>query len=340
MLWLLPACKRTYPNANLLWSADQLAEKLGSGSVIIIDTRAKGYDTAHIPGAIALHWSACSTPTKMLKPVAELEALLGAAGIARDSTIVIYDDTIYSWGAAGRLFWTLEYLGCADVHILNGGWDKWEADARPTETTVNTLPATTFTSAVEESVVATTEHIKDRLDDTDFAVIDTRTDEEYNGWKLYGEARGGHIPGAVQIPYAWNFNSDKTILAYADLKALLDERGITRRKEVAAYCTVGIRSGFQYFLLRLMGFRKCSNYDGSIVEWALDTTTAMESLPNYDRLVYTEWVQQLTDNETPPTYTNDNYVIVEASWGQEDEDWTESDYAGGHIPGLLSYQYR
>ena len=333
MLWLLPACKRTYPNANLLWSADQLAEKLGSGSVIIIDTRAKGYDTAHIPGAIALHWSACSTPTKMLKPAAELEALLGAAGIARDSTIVIYDDTIYSWGAAGRLFWTLEYLGCADVHILNGGWDKWEADARPTETTANTLPATTFTSAVEESVVATTEHIKDRLDDTDFAVIDTRTDEEYNGWKLYGEARGGHIPGSVQIPYAWNFNSDKTILAYADLKALLDERGITRRKEVAAYCTVGIRSGFQYFLLRLMGFRKCSNYDGSIVEWALDTTATMESLPNYDRLVYTEWVQQLTDNETPPTYTNDNYVIVEASWGLEDEDWTESDYAGGHIPG-------
>lgn len=333
LLWLLPACKPNYPNSRLLWSADSLEQKLSSDGLIIIDARAEGYDTAHIPGAIALHWKACATPALMLKSVSELELQLGAAGITRDSTIVIYDDTTASWGSAGRMFWMFEYLGCTDVHVLNGGWDKWVADARQTDATPVTLNPATFTAEANESITATTSHISERLGEADFAVIDTRTDEEYNGWQLYGEARGGHIPGAVQIPYAWNFNADKTILAYADLKALLEDRGITRRKEVTAYCTVGIRSGFQYFLLRLMGFRKCSNYDGSIVEWALDSNKEMAALPNYDRLVDTGWVQQLTDNATPATYTNDSYVIVEASWGQEDEDWTEGDYAGGHIPG-------
>jgi thiosulfate/3-mercaptopyruvate sulfurtransferase len=94
-------------------------------------------------------------------------------------------------------------------------------------------------------------------------VIDSRTDEEFLGWQLYGEARGGHITNAVQLPYAWFYNTDKTTLSYQDLKSLFESRGITPDKEVTAYCTAGIRSGYVYFL-RLMGYTRCSNYDASI----------------------------------------------------------------------------
>ncbi len=146
---------------------------------------------------------------------------------------------------------------------------------------INTLPASKFKAAVKASRKATKEHIMKKLGTKNFAVVDSRTDEEYNGWQLYGEARGGHIPGAVQIPYAWFFNSDKTVLKYSDLKTMFESRGITRKKEVTAYCTVGIRSGFVYFLYRLMGYPKASNYDGSIAEWSADTSLPMEKAPRF-----------------------------------------------------------
>ena len=73
----------------------------------------------------------------------------------------------------------LEYLGCNDVHILDGGWDKWVADGRPTETTVNTLPAAKFKASVKKSKIATKERIKKMLGTKNFAVVDSRTDEEY-----------------------------------------------------------------------------------------------------------------------------------------------------------------
>ena len=328
-------CRRTYPNADLLWTGSQLESQLGSADIVLIDSRATGYAAGHIPGAIALHWSACADTASMLLPTAELETLLGAAGISRDSTIVVYDDTLASWGGAGRMFWMFEHLGCTDVHLLDGGWDKWVADGRSTATSTTVLPAAVFTADVQTDLSITTDYLKDRLDDSDFAVIDTRTDEEFNGWTLYGEPRRGHVKGAVQIPYAWNYAADKTVLAYGELKALLDDHGITADKEVVAYCTVGIRSGFQYFLLRLMGFERCANYDGSIVAWGADEDAPMESLPRYDRLVYTGWVQELLSGGTPPTYDNDRYLIVEASWGAADLDWTDEDYAAGHIPGSI-----
>ena len=125
----------------------------------------------------------------------------------------------------------------------------------------------------------------------------TRSDEEYIGWTLYSEARGGHIPNTVQLPYEWYYNQDKSILSYADLKELLESKGITTDKEVVAYCTAGIRSGFFYFLARLMGYEKVANYDGSIWDWAAADATdyPMDKMKNYQTVVYPEWVKALID---------------------------------------------
>ena len=93
-----------------------------------------GYDTSHIPGAINIKFGDYFTPGAGLLPKADLNSKLSAAGLKRSMTFVIYDNTSASFGAAGRIFWMLEYLGCGDVHVLDGGWDKWAADGRPTET--------------------------------------------------------------------------------------------------------------------------------------------------------------------------------------------------------------
>ncbi len=243
------------------------------------------------PGAINIKFGDYFTAGSGLLPVADLNSKLSAAGLKRNMTFVIYDNTTASFGAAGRIFWMLEYLGCSKVYILDGGWDKWVADGRPTETTLNTLPAAKFKASVKKAKRSTKEQIVKKLGSAKFAIVDSRADEEYNGWQRYGEARGGHIPGAVQLPYEWFFNADKTVLNYSELKTMFESRGITKKKEVTAYCTVGIRSGFVYFLYRLMGYSKASNYDGSIAEWSADSSLPMEKASRFSTLVYPAWVK-------------------------------------------------
>jgi 3-mercaptopyruvate sulfurtransferase SseA len=357
---LVPASTE-FANASLLVTAESVrafidagkvvtaATGTATGKLVIIDARAAtAYAAGHIPGATNIQHSAYWTKGVGLKDSATLASQLGAAGIARDMKIVIYDNTTASWGAAGRIFWMLEYLGCTDVHIMNGGWDKWVADGKPTQTAAVTLPPTTFTAQVNSAAKATSQHIVTRLYDRDFAVIDARTDEEYMGWQLYGETRGGHIPSAVHIPYAWFFNEDKTTLSQQNLKQLLESRGITSDKEVTSHCTAGIRSGFVYFILRLMGYPRCSNYDASIWEWADDANLPMEKAANFATAVYPGWVKALIDyhkpgstTTAPPEYSYDRshkYLIFETQWGSIDDmqkGWADNSYLLGHIPGAI-----
>jgi len=344
-----------FPNAALLVTADSLqaatgksAGKSTSGLVVIDARSASAYGAGHIGGAVNIRHNDYWTRGGGLKDSAAIAAQLGAAGITREMKIVIYDDTTASWGAAGRLFWMFEYLGCSDVHLLNGGWDKWVAENRPVQTAAITLPAATFVPQVNGAVKADSARISTRLYDTDFAVVDTRTDEEFMGWQLYGETRGGHIPRAVNIPYAWFFKSDKTSLGYKELKALFETRGITPDKEVTANCTAGIRSGYAYFLLRLMGYSRCSNYDASIWDWADNTGLPMEKAPNYATVVYPAWVKGLIDyhkpgstTNAPPQYPydrNHKYLIFETQWGTIDDmvqGWADNSYLLGHIPGAI-----
>ncbi|MFZ5569003.1 MAG: sulfurtransferase [Thermodesulfobacteriota bacterium] len=349
-----------FPNADLLASATDLVTDEGvmknMAEWVIVDTRsAADYAAGHIPGAINLQWDSFavrdgSTPKGSLLPVDSLAAVLGAAGLTEDTAVIFYDDTLASRGSAGRLFWMLEYLGNTRCRILNGGWDKWAADDLPTETTVNTLPAAVFVPDVDASVRADKTGIAARLNHDDFVLVDTRTDEEFTGWRLYDEAREGHVKGAVHLPFAWCFNADKSVLSHAALKTLLESRGITGDKEIAAYSTDGVRSGFLYFLGRLMGYDVIANYDASIREWAEgdDTTYPMEKMAGYSELVYPAWVKALIDyhapgsaTEAPPGYLHDRghrHIIFETQWGSFEDmanGWADDAYLKGHIPGAV-----
>ncbi len=328
LVLILQGCTVPDPFNGLLISGSDLEHQLGLDNLIIIDARTSGYESGHIPGAVNLKWPDHVDDAKNLLSISELEAKLGAAGLTRTATYVIYDDTTASWGASGRVFWMLEYLGCPNVHVLNGGWDKWSADGRQTETSSNTLPAATFTATENSSIVMDKDTLAAKMDNDDFIIIDSRTDAEYNGWTFHSEPRGGHIPGAVQIPYARFFQSDKTILELADLKALFESYNITPDKEVTSYCTAGIRSAFVYFCLRVLGYPAASNYDGSIREWGADSSLAMDSLTNYQTLVTAGWVQDLIDGNSPATYDGNDYVILECSY--------DKDNGTGFIPGAVS----
>ncbi len=350
----------TYPNVNLLMSADDLEDQISNRDLttaaddtLIIDTRSQtAFEAGHIPGAVNITWQTfCNFPGGKLKAVAEIETILGNLGISRTMNFLIYDNTLASWGSAGRMFWMLDYLGCPNIQILNGGWDKWVADGKDTESgpSETNLEPVVFTAEIKADLNPTSDYIHNRLGSNDFAVIDSRTDEEYNGWQLYGEVRGGHMTGAVQIPYAWFYNAeDKTILEYSQMKELLESRGITTDKEVTSYCTAGIRSGFVYFALKLMGYKVISNYDGSMWEWAADSSLPMEKMARYDELVYAGWIKALIDyhssgstSEAPVNYNYDRdhkYLIFETQWGSfEDMEkgWADNSYLTGHIPGAI-----
>lgn len=334
----LKAAQTEFPNSGLLVSGESLQASIGAKGLVIIDTRTpEAFESSHIPGAINVRWTDYRDGSaRALKSKTVLATQLGEAGISRDSSIVIYDDTIYSWGAAARIFWMLDYLGCDDIHILNGGWDKWAADAKPTQAGKTKLPVTTFTPSdnLRTDISTSKSHIMNRLGSSDFVVLDTRTDEEYMGWQLYGEARPGHITGAVNIPYASYYGEDRTVLDFKKLKALFESRGVTSDKEVVAYCTSGIRSAHAYFLMRLMGYSRCANYDGSIKEWAATTPELpMEHAANFKRVVYPGWVNTLVSGGTPATFPAGNdFRIFECGWGER-----SNDYAEGHIPGAFHF---
>ncbi len=257
-----------FANPKLLAAPDTFIAK----DAIVLDTRhsLEEYDAGHIPGAIFAPATKFTNDTNELLPVDELEDILGTMGISQASKIVIYDNTSASLGAAGFIFWMLEYLGCTDVALLNGGWDQWVYQERPIEkNTPLPLATTLFTATINQGTYGITkEELLSRLEDPSLIILDVRSSQEYYGTKPDDEApRPGHIPGADNIPYTAFYNADKTVLNFSDLKALLAAHDITAYSEVAVYSTVGKRSGFFYFLARLMGYTKVVNYSGSIVDW-------------------------------------------------------------------------
>jgi len=265
---------------ELLWSVNLLESELSAGAPTIIDARdPDSYAAGHIPGAIHIQWGAfseASMPMNLL-PVNEIAALLGDFGITGWETVVIYTEVEGSWGADGRIFWTLEYMGHPDVHILDGGWDAWVAAGGDMETMENIPTPSAYTGTPDDTVYATTEYVSDHYDDPDVVIVDSRSPEEYHGAQLYGEPRGGHIPGAVNLDYDAYFGEDWRLVDREALMELYSAVGVTYEKEVIFHCTAGIRSGYGYFTLRLFGHPRVRNYDGSWWAWASDPSLPVES---------------------------------------------------------------
>jgi thiosulfate/3-mercaptopyruvate sulfurtransferase len=204
----------------------------------------------------------------------QFEQTCSKLGIANDTTVVFYGDKS-NWFACYAL-WLFQYYGHENVRIMNGGRAKWELEKRPFVKEVPTYPPTRYAAklananirAFREDVFA---HLENRG-----PLVDVRSPKEYTGELLHmpnypqeGATRGGHIPGAVSIPWSQAVNeADSTFKSPEELRALYEGKGVKPDEEVIAYCRIGERSSLTWFVLKyLLGYPKVRNYDGSWTEW-------------------------------------------------------------------------
>jgi len=266
-----------YAHPEFLVDTDWVAQHLGDPKVRLVESNEDAllYDTGHIPGAVKVDWF-----TSLQHPVRrdfvtreEFEALCSNLGIANDTTVVFYGDKS-NWFAV-YAFWLFEYFGHKDRRVMNGGRAKWVSEGRSLTTTPLAYPATTYhASAPAKGIRAFRDDVNKHLE-AQLPLVDVRSTKEYTGELIHmpgypqeGAQRGGHIPGAVNIPWSQAVQEDGTFKSPAALRDLYQGHGITPEKDIIAYCRIGERSSHTWFVLHyLLGYAKVRNYDGSWTEW-------------------------------------------------------------------------
>ncbi len=171
--------------------------------------------------------------------------------------------------------WLLKYYGHEKARILDGGRKKWEAENRTLTQEVPEYEAGNYTiKDVQDKYRAYRSDIADKLNNSNFGMVDVRSPEEFQGKILAPEGvkelsqRAGHIPGASNIPWSKAVNDDGTFKSREELTKLYEQEGITPDKEIVAYCRIGERSAHSWFVLNeLLEFPTVRNYDGSWTEW-------------------------------------------------------------------------
>ncbi|MGL5858479.1 MAG: sulfurtransferase [Angustibacter sp.] len=266
-----------YAHPERLVTTTWLADHLGEPGLVVVesDEDVLLYDSGHIPGAVKVDWH-----TDLNDPVtrdyvdgARFAEVMGSRGISRDTTIVVYGDK-NNWWAAYAL-WVFSLFGHPDVRLMDGGRDAWIAQGRQL-----TRDAVTPTPVEYPVVERDDRQIRAFKDDVlahlGRPLVDVRSPGEFTGELLHmpdypqeGAVRGGHIPGALSVPWARAVAGDATFRARAELEAIYSgEKGLNPTDEVIAYCRIGERSSHTWFVLtHLLGFEQVRNYDGSWTEW-------------------------------------------------------------------------
>jgi thiosulfate/3-mercaptopyruvate sulfurtransferase len=267
-----------YAHPEALVDADWVEAHLNDPQVrlIEVDVDTNAYDQGHIPGAVGFNWKKELQDQVVRAPLTKehLEELLGRAGVSNDTTIVLYGDN-NNWFAAWAL-WILKYYGHQDVRLLDGGRVKWLADKREITTEVPSYEQATYHAAEPKTNIrALRDQVLSQIGQSNVALVDVRSPGEYSGELLApanlpqeGAQRGGHIPGAANIPWGQAVREDGTFKSADELRALYGGKGVTPDKEVIAYCRIGERSSHTWFVLNyLLGYQQVRNYDGSWTEW-------------------------------------------------------------------------
>jgi thiosulfate/3-mercaptopyruvate sulfurtransferase len=274
-----------YANPDVLVSTDWVNEHLNDTSIRIVesDEDVLLYELGHIPGAVKIDWheDLQSDKTRDFIDAAEFDALMSKFGISRDTTVIFYGDKNNWWAAYA--YWFFRYMGHDNVKIMDGGRKKWEAEGKPMTREETKVEPTTYSGskprpelrAYRDDVV---EHIGykrlEKVGETK-PTIDVRSPGEYSGELLHmpdypqeGALRGGHIPGAANVPWARAANDDGTFKSASELREIYEGVGVTPDKDVVVYCRIGERSSHTWFVLReLLGYPNVRNYDGSWTEW-------------------------------------------------------------------------
>ena len=239
-------------------------------NLIIVDLCSEPlYRQKHVPGAVHLQAGALMAGTApypgKLPSIEQLQTIIRYLGIKADSHMVIYDDEGGGW--AGRFAWTLDLLGYQHWSYLNGGIIAWIKEGFITESQANQPTASeTLARITNPAVLMSADQIASQLNKPDFAVWDARSPGEYSG-EMVRSARGGHIPGAINIEWTSLMDQQRNLRIRSDAEQILGRAGLSRDKQVTTHCQSHHRSGFTYMVARILGYDNISAYDGSWAEW-------------------------------------------------------------------------
>jgi thiosulfate/3-mercaptopyruvate sulfurtransferase len=247
--------------------------------IIEVDEDVLLYDTGHIPGAQKIDWlmDLWDDPRREFIGPEQQAALFERLGISDSTTVVLYGDKNNWWAAYA--FWVFSYNGANNLKLMNGGRVKWEAEGKPMTTDVPSYARGSVTPGQRRPELrAFRDDVLRHLDSVEAgrgALVDVRSPAEFSGevthmptYPQEGVLRGGHIPGAANIPWAKAANDDGTFRSADELSALYGGEGVTGDKDVVAYCRIAERSSHTWFVLKyLLGYDNVRNYDGSWTEW-------------------------------------------------------------------------
>jgi thiosulfate/3-mercaptopyruvate sulfurtransferase len=268
-----------YANPDVLVSTDWVAQHLNDPGIRLVESNEDIllYDTGHIPGAVNIDWHAdLNDPVVRDYITAEKFAvLMSRHGITPDTTVVFYGDKNNWW--ATYAFWVFQLFGHSNAKVMNGGRMKWISEGR--ELTKDRASYSTSNYPVPKRDDTKIRAFRDQVlahQASNKPLVDVRSPGEYRGELLHmpdypqeGALRGGHIPGAKNVPWARAANPDGTFKGVEELRTLYQgEQGLNPGDPIIAYCRIGERSSHTWFVLTyLLGFDNVRNYDGSWTEW-------------------------------------------------------------------------
>jgi thiosulfate/3-mercaptopyruvate sulfurtransferase len=280
-----------YAHPDVLVETEWLAKHLHDEGIRVAEVDydpAANYQLGHLPGAVLMDWKR-DINDPLARDILSKEAfqsLFRRAGIHEGTTLVLYGD-FNNWFAAFA-FWVFQYYGFAKIKLLNGGRKKWIAEDKPLTKDEPKLPASTFVAGAGqphlrvylEEVRASLPSVKSGT----AGLVDVRGPKEFSGeitappeYPTEHAQRGGHIPGAANIPWAQAVNEDGTFKGREELQKLYEPKGITSEKAIITYCRIGERSSHSWFVLTyLLGYPNVRNYDGSWTEWGNLVRTPIE----------------------------------------------------------------
>ena len=275
----VPISERGYANSEILVSTDWVAQNKDQGDIRIVESNEDIllYVTGHIEGAVQIDWTTdLNDPiTRDYLSAEKFSQLCQKHGITPDTTVVFYGDKS-NWWAAYAL-WVFSLFGHKNVKLMDGGRAKWEQEKRELTRDIPKFSESTYPTpqrddsplrAFRDEVLG---HVKSGL-----PLVDVRSPAEFTGDRLHmedypneGALRGGHIPGAKNVPWARAASPDGTFKPADELRAIYaEEKGLKTDDNVVVYCRIGERSSHTWFVLsHLLGFTNVRNYDGSWTEW-------------------------------------------------------------------------
>jgi len=280
----VPSASNAQEQKDLIVTTDWLAANLNDPGLVILhvaNTR-REYLNGHIPGARFLWtgWFAQDNPelTFEVVPVSKLVSAIEDLGITNNSKIILCFSRS-SVTMATRMFVTLDYAGLGtQTAFLDGGFELWKAENRRVSKEVPDVKRSTFAPVIKNSAVVTVETVRSAIGNPNTAIIDARSERFYQG-QPGGFSRGGHVPGAVNIPFSSIVDSTNKFLSYAELKMLFEKAGVIKGKRIITYCHIGQQATLVYFASRYLG-HEASLYDGSFEDWSSREELPVETPPS------------------------------------------------------------